>query len=261
MISFSILASGSAANASMLSTDTTRVLVDCGLSVKELNKRLAENCGGTSSWCVDAVVLSHEHGDHCSGLARFVKNGIRRGHAVPVYCTELTAAQIDWEGLECPPVHIIQPGTPFVIGDILVDPFTVSHDSADPINFVFMAPGATIGFSTDLGFVPPAMIRKFADCQIIVLESNHDVEMLAACDRPPDTIARIAGEMGHLSNDQAMEFLSTISPTVQTVVLCHLSEGNNSREKAEWAAKKGLLMAASSARLMIASQDEVTRII
>ncbi len=261
MTSLSILASGSAANAALLSTDTTRILIDCGLSVKELHKRLAENCGGSSSWCVDAVVISHEHGDHCSGLARFVKNGIRRGHAVPVYATSLTAAQIDWEGLECPPARIITPGVSFVIGDILIDPFTVPHDCADGVCFVFHTPGKTIGWSTDLGFVPPAMKAKFADCQVIVLEMNHDSEMLAACERLPELIERIAGDMGHLSNDQAMEFLSTISPTVQTVVLSHLSEKANTPEKAEWMARKGLLMAGSSAKVMIANQTEVLRVL
>lgn len=256
---FTILSSGSAGNAALIQTETTRLLIDCGLSVKELAKRMAPDAP-IGSKDGDAIVISHAHGDHAGCLPVVVRSAMKRGNAIPVYITPLTASRIDWGGIEHPPVRNFEAGHPFWIGDIRVDPFTVPHDCVDPVNFVFAAEGVKIGFSTDLGCVPPSMGHRFSDCQIIVLESNHDVGMLESGPHPPEVKERVAGRFGHLSNDQAAEFLQGISPDVKTVILGHLSEENNTPAVAEWAARRALLLAGSAAEILVASKTSVIRI-
>jgi phosphoribosyl 1,2-cyclic phosphodiesterase len=258
-VSFTILASGSKGNAALICTETTRLLIDCGLSVKELAKRMAGQ-SPIGSQQGDAIILSHEHGDHAGNVGTVVRSAIRRGNAIPVYVTPLTAAQIDWGSMEAPPIVSLVSGSRFMIGDIEVGPFTIPHDCVDPVNFVFRAGGIGIGFSTDLGSVPPAMKRLFRDCRIIVLESNHDTEMLLSGTYPEEVKMRISGPMGHLSNDQAAEYLSG-ECGAQTVVLCHLSEDNNLPELAEWSARRAMLRAGMDAKLMLASQSETLEVL
>jgi len=251
---FTVLASGSKGNAALIESDSTRLLIDCGLSAKELAKRMAPG-PPFGSLDGDFVICTHCHIDHIGCLPVVVRSAIRRGNALPVYLTPLTAAMIDWDGLECPPVRHFEAGQPFQIGDIQVEPFSVPHDATDPVGFVFSA-GIRIGFATDLGFVPPAMQRKFSDCDVILIESNHDIGMLESGPHPPEVKERVAGRFGHLSNDQVAEFLVDVGPKTHTVVLAHLSEDNNVEALAEWSARKALLAAGSSAVVMIARQSE-----
>lgn len=259
MTSLFILASGSDGNAALLTTDTTSILIDCGLSARELARRMESI--GRKPEDLDAILISHEHGDHVGGLGVVLRHGIKRGRAVPVYLTDLCAPAVDFGRIEEPPVKLFQSGVPFSIGDIRVKSFTVPHDSADPINFSFVADGVRIGFSTDLGFIPPAMQRHFADCEVIVLESNHDVEMMRVGPHPEDVKTRVAGRFGHLSNDQAAEYLLGISRVTQTVVLNHLSSDNNNPSLAEFSAYKSLSLCGSSARVLVASQTQPLRVI
>lgn len=258
MTRLSILGSGSKGNAALLTTSTTAVLIDCGISARELTRRMA--LVGRKPEDLDGVILTHEHSDHINGLGVFLNYVIKRGRPVPTYATELCAAQLNFGRVEQPPVVLFQAGRPFTIGDIVVDPFTTPHDSIDPINVVLVAEGMRIGWSTDLGFVPPAMKRKFAGCQVIVLESNHDTDMLANGPHPEDVKKRVAGRFGHLSNDQAAEFLSEIHAETETVILSHLSDDNNDPELAAFVANKALTVCGSKARVIVASQTEVLRV-
>ncbi len=138
------------------------------------------------------------------------------------------------------------------------------HDCVDPVNFVFSTNGTRIGFSTDLGTVPPAMRRLFAGCQTIVLESNHDAEMLRSGPHPEEVKLRVSGPMGHLSNDQAAEYLSGLgggSWCPERIVLAHLSEDNNRPDLAEWSARRALLLAGIESAVLVASQTEVLEVL
>ncbi len=249
-----MLASGSEGNAALIETDKTCLLVDNGLSCRELVKRMAEV--GRSPGDLDGLILSHEHGDHVSGVVTLLNYTAKRGRMLTVYATELCAGRLDWGRIDRPPVTCFAAGRPFEIGDIAVDPFTVLHDCVDPVNFVFSQNGERIGFSTDLGTVPPAMKRLFRDCQTVVVESNHDVDMLKNGPHPLEVKTRVAGPMGHLSNTQASEFVAG-DCGASTVVLGHLSTDNNTVRIAEWEARRALLCAGRSAEVLVASQHFV----
>lgn len=250
---FSILASGSEGNAALLTTKTTRLLIDDGLSVKTLLQRM-NDVGEEWGDGLSGIIVSHAHTDHVSGLGVLLRHCVRRGDAVPIYITPMTAARLGWN--EHPPFQFFEAGKPFRIGDIDVDPFSVLHDCADPVNWVFTAEGVRIGFSTDLGFVPPAMIRKFHGCQVIVLESNHDVDMLWSGTHPQAVKERVAGRSGHLSNDQASEYLAGLTHAPLKVVMGHISKDNNDPERVRCAALRGLALSGIRTEILIAKQNE-----
>jgi phosphoribosyl 1,2-cyclic phosphodiesterase len=256
MMEFSILASGSERNAALLCTDKERLLIDNGLGLRELEKRLA--AVGRRAADITSVLFTHEHGDHGSGLPSLLSHAKR-------HCSELTvyaaiSEGLDWGRIELPPCVIFVPGRSFEIGDIGVEPFTVSHNARNPVNFRLTAGGVKIGFSTDLGFVPPAMVRLFSDCHIIVLESNYDAGMLESGSYTQELKDRISGPMGHLSNDQVGEYLANEKLNARIVVLTHLSQENNTVQIAEWSARRALLRAGSNAQLLVASQSEVLKV-
>ena len=260
-VTFTILASGSEGNAALLTTDTTRLLIDCGLSAKELTRRMAQidqpPLGAPDG---DAILLSHAHSDHGGSLG-VVLNGVKkRGGIVPIYCTAGCFSRLDFGRIERPDWRQVVAGLQFTVGDIAVYPFTTPHDDPDPVSFVFMVGGVKIGFAVDLGFIPPFMVRQFSDCHIIVLESNYDAGMLESGSYTQELKDRISGPMGHLSNDQVGEYLATEKPKAITVVLTHLSQENNTVQIAEWSARRALLRAGSDARLLVASQSEVLKV-
>lgn len=260
-VHFSILASGSKGNAAILDTGSTKLLIDNGLSLRELTKRLA--VVGYRPEDLDAVIFSHAHGDHASGLPVLLNHTIKRGRAIEVYATNLTASQLEWGRVEHPPLVRFCAGRRFMIGDIEVEPFTTPHDCIDPVCFVFSATGKRIGFSTDLGTIPPAMRRLFVGCQVIVLESNHDTEMLRVAPHPEEVKLRVAGPMGHLSNDQAAEYLSSLGDrcVAGKIVLGHLSEDNNLPDLATWSARRAILTTGIEAELLVASQNEILTVL
>ena len=158
-----------------------------------------------------------------------------------------------------PAVEYFQAGQPFAIGDIDLSPFTIPHDAADPVGFVFSAEGVRMGFATDLGYIPPNVKAQLQALDLLLLESNHDLEMLRDGPYPWSVKQRVLSRVGHLSNDAAAEFLSTsYDGQAAYVILAHLSENNNLPELARVAAESALLGRASllANRLLLASQHE-----
>ncbi len=158
-----------------------------------------------------------------------------------------------------PGVEYFEAGVPFSIGDIGLSPFTIPHDAADPVGFVFSAEGVRMGFATDLGYVPPNVKAQLRDLDLLLLESNHDLEMLRDGPYPWSVKQRVLSRVGHLSNDAAAEFLSTDYDGQAThVILAHLSENNNLPELARVAAERALLGRASllANRLYLAEQHQ-----
>jgi phosphoribosyl 1,2-cyclic phosphodiesterase len=343
MVRFTVLASGSKGNCTVLSGGRTRILVDAGLSCRELFRRM--KLAGEEPGALTAIVITHEHQDHVNGLAVTA-----RKLGIPVYFTEAThRAWMRWlsprrqmtyaQWLEMvrkqaaerqaepeaqendsqtdpdeadvaslvpsaasgpsdpaagaldpamdpaadlapgsapdptggrpptlkedptwlPAIEYFSAGQPFSIGDICINPFTIPHDAADPVGFVFSSEGVRMGFATDLGYIPPNVREQLRNLDLLLLESNHDLEMLRDGPYPWSVKQRVLSRVGHLSNDAASEFLADdYDGQAAYVILGHLSENNNLPELARVAAERALLGRASllANRLLLAAQHE-----
>jgi phosphoribosyl 1,2-cyclic phosphodiesterase len=332
MVRFTVLASGSKGNCTVVTGGRTRILVDAGLSCRELFRRM--RLADEEPETLDAIVITHEHSDHVGGLAVTA-----RKLGIPVYFTEGThrawmrwltprrqmtyaqwleqcrkqaaerqaeaeTAQFDAEGEPdeadsdlvdsvpispgmpeaaaaqaekgasdpapatasrqkdptwLPAVEYFQAGQPFEIGDIAVSPFTIPHDAADPVGFVFRAEGVRMAFATDLGYIPPNVKAQLKGVDLLLLESNHDLEMLRDGPYPWSVKQRVLSRVGHLSNEAAAEFLENgYDGQAAYVILAHLSESNNLPELARVTAERALNGRASllANRLLLAAQHE-----
>jgi len=244
-----VLASGSSGNAALVATENTRILVDAGLSVKDLTRRLA--LAGEQPERLTAVLITHEHSDHVAGLVRLV-----RRHRIPVYLTHRTAPTIDWQDT-APALETFQAGARFSVGDIDVDSFTIPHDAADPVGFCFHSAGIKIGLATDLGYITESIKYHLRGTHLLLLESNHDLDMLKVGPYPWSVKQRVMSRMGHLSNNGMSEFLlSDWAPAAANLILGHLSEHNNHPEIVRLVASQALERRDVSARLVIAGQHQ-----
>jgi phosphoribosyl 1,2-cyclic phosphodiesterase len=327
MVRFTVLASGSKGNSTVVTGGRTRILVDCGLSCRELFRRM--RLAGEEPETLDAIIITHEHSDHVNGVAVTA-----RKLGIPVYFTEAThrawtrwltprrqmtyaqwleqcrkqaaerqaeqdasadegepdetdlvadpepvspamaelvAAEAAAEAADptsvkekkdpawLPAVEFFQAGQPFQIGDIAVSPFTIPHDAADPVGFVFKAEGVRMAFATDLGYIPPNVKAQLSGLDLLLLESNHDLEMLRDGPYPWSVKQRVLSRVGHLSNEAAAEFLETdYDGQAAYVILAHLSESNNLPELARVAAERALQARSRllANRLLLAAQHE-----
>jgi len=228
---FRILGSGSAGNCALLWTDGARVLVDAGFSARRLAALLAE--AGESLERVDAVFLTHEHGDHAAGVA-----GLKKFPHVKVFANAATIRAVQ-AGLDFRPAwQVFETGAGFAYRDLEVRSFAVPHDAQEPVGFTFatghdgdlLAPRRRVAWLTDLGHAPQHIHELVRDCDAVVVESNHCAQMLQADPKRPWSLKqRIAGRHGHLSNDAARALLEAVaSPRWRHVFLTHLSRDCNS---------------------------------
>jgi phosphoribosyl 1,2-cyclic phosphodiesterase len=312
MVRFTVLASGSKGNCTVITGGNTRILVDAGLSCRELFRRmrLVDEDPAT----LDAIIITHEHSDHVAGLAVTA-----RKLGIPVYFTEGThrawvrwlsprkqmtyaqwleqcrkqaaarMAEVDATAIEecdpeeeesasaettepaptktaaekdptwLPSIQFFQAGKPLQIGDIFVSPFTVPHDAADPVGFVFQAEGVRMAVATDLGYIPPNVKAQLKAVDLLLLESNHDLEMLRDGPYPWSVKQRVLSRVGHLSNEATATYLEAeYDGQAAYIILGHLSESNNLPELARIAAERALNGRASLLcnRLLLAAQHE-----
>ncbi|MEP7070954.1 MAG: MBL fold metallo-hydrolase [Verrucomicrobiota bacterium] len=228
MFSLTMLGSGSAGNSALVATPLCRLLIDGGLSARQLVTRL-EQCGVRPEQ-LDGVLLTHEHGDHVCGL-----EVLCRKFAVPIYCNAQTAEALRGHGLAA---HrnwrIYRTGTEFNICDISVQTFPVPHDAVEPVGYVFTAGRRALGFVTDLGYPTKMLIERLRDVHTLVIETNHDEKMLQADPwRPWPVKQRIMSRHGHLSNAAAAQLIEQILPgQIERVVLGHLSRDCNTPDLA-----------------------------
>ncbi len=218
---FASLGSGSSGNATLIASGASLLLLDCGFTVKETERRMQRL--GVMPDQLSAVVVTHEHGDHIKGVAP-----LARKYGLPVYMTEGTLASKDLGKL--PALNVIRNYQAFQVGELDVIPVVVPHDAREPAQFVFQnAKGIKLGVLTDLGSLTPHIIETYRDCHGLVVEANHDVEMLANGPYPPSLKSRVASHWGHLNNAQTAEFLSACDlDVVQEIVVGHISQKNNS---------------------------------
>ena len=246
-----VLASGSGGNCLYVAGGGTRLLVDAGLSLKVLAARLKQV--GVDPDDIQAVLLTHDHADHCSGVGV-----LRRRHGLPFYANEGTAAGVELAlGEKDTAWSIFETGTPFEVGGLTVEPFSVPHDAADAVGFVVTDGRCRLGIATDLGMATTLVRRKLSDCDALVLEANHDVELLQQSGRPWSLLQRIRGRHGHLSNDAAATLLAEVlGPRLKAVVLAHLSAECNAPGLAERTVRAALRRAGrEDVRVEIAAAD------
>lgn len=219
-----------------MATQRTRLLIDAGLSRKEIFERLAAL--GVNPESLTAILITHEHTDHIAGLPVLAK---RRGNAqIPVYISRLTAPAIAW-GDCTPALEQFQAGASFTIGDIDVTSFTIPHDASDPVGFSLCSQGIKISIATDLGYVPDSVRVHLCGSDVLLLEANHDLNMLKVGPYPWSVKQRVMGRMGHLSNEAACAFIRDhLDTRTSTLILGHLSEHNNHPVLVEQAASEAL---------------------
>ena len=320
MVRFTVLASGSKGNSTVVAGGRTRVLVDAGLSCRELFRRM--RAVGEDPETLSAILITHEHSDHVGGLAVTA-----RKLGIPVYFTEGThRAWMRWlsprkqmtyaQWLEqcrqqpaarnaepdpapegdpdpesevaaealapetvpepavadpsrppsraedpswLPALEYFRPGEPFAIGDIEVSPFTIPHDAADPCGFTFRTEGVRLALATDLGYMPPNVKAQLRGVDLLMLESNHDLDMLRDGPYPWSVKQRVLSRVGHLSNDAASAYLADdYDGQASWIILGHLSESNNLPDLARLAAEQALQHRASllANRLLLAEQHQ-----
>lgn len=217
-----VFGSGSKGNALAIRSGGTLLLLDCGFSCRELEKRMTA-CGVCPA-DVTAVLFTHDHDDHCKGIATFHK----RHPLVPLYANGNTADAIaTLTGVE-DGWRIFETGEPFAIGDVSVSAFSIPHDAADTVGYLFSDDASSLFVATDMG-VPTLPVKyALAQATCAVLESNHDPTLLACSDRPVSLKQRISGRCGHLSNQDAADLVREVAPpNLKTLLLAHLSRPCN----------------------------------
>ena len=268
-VKFTILRSGSSGNCAYIETAEARILVDAGFSPLQIRKRLATI--GRTPENLSAILITHEHSDHISGLL-----GIADKFQIPVYCNRGTQDGAVWtfktkwaskkklplenpDGLKSKiDWRLFQTGDRFELNDLLVETFSIPHDAQDPVGFLIHTAAGKIGHATDLGHVTKLVLERIRAANVLVLESNHDVKMLQECPRRSWALKqRILGRHGHLSNATAAETTAQImSADLKYLYLAHLSRECNKPELAHHVMAEQLHhIGASHVRLQVAAQD------
>lgn len=216
---FAVLGSGSKGNCTLVQSSEASILIDCGFSYAETARRLSSL--GVDPQSIDAVFLTHEHSDHSAGLL-----SVCRRLQIPLYASWGSCTRFDLDSLD---VRYISGDEVLEVADLRVHVVTVPHDSREPTQFLVQHAGLKLGVLTDLGYISSHVANHYSDCDALLLECNHDPEMLADGPYPPKLKARVRGNWGHLSNGQAAELLRSIDRArLQHLVIAHISEKNNS---------------------------------
>ena len=221
MIRFASLGSGSEGNGLVVECGSTRVLVDCGFNLGETEKRLGRL--GLAAADLAAILITHEHDDHAGGAAR-----LARRYDIPVYLTYGTLDAMGAQGAMIPQLTLIDSHFPFAIGDLEIHPYPVPHDAREPSQFVFSDGDKRLGLLTDAGATTPHIERMLSGIDALVLECNHDIELLMNGPYPPSLKRRISGRLGHLDNATAARIVGGIDcGRLQHFIAAHLSAQNN----------------------------------
>lgn len=248
-VRFTILGSGSSGNCAYLETDETRLLIDAGLSGRQIRQRLLGI--GRSPENLDGILITHEHTDHVQGLTGLGKLNI------PIYCNRLTRDAIAPQTKPGQSFHIFDTGTTFEINQVRVDTFSVPHDALDPVGFLIQTAAGNFGFLTDLGHATKLVVERVKSAAVLLLETNYDIKLLQEDTRRPwATKQRIMSRHGHLSNDAAADVAEQIlSDRLEHLFLGHISSDCNRPELAhQTLAQRLLKLGASHVHIQTARQ-------
>jgi phosphoribosyl 1,2-cyclic phosphodiesterase len=256
LVKVSVLGSGSRGNCTLVQGGRTRILVDAGFSGVETERRLRQ--AGESLDSIDLILVTHEHSDHVGGVGP-----IARKRGIPVACHEDTLSGGRLADGAIPEWIRVEAGKSLSIGDLVVEPFEVPHDASMTLGFRIRAEGIAIGYCTDLGHVTPVVRDRLASCNVLILESNHDLDMLRDGDYPWHLKQRIGSRHGHLSNEASAELLADIvDGEAMVIALAHLSESNNEPALALAIAQHVLSRTGrESVRLLATHQDRVAEVV
>jgi len=222
---FAILGSGSKGNATLVRTDDTALLIDCGFPVQETLSRMAAI--DFDPMQLSAILVTHEHGDHSKGVVP-----LSRRLGVPVFTSAGTAIALKWH--EKLTIQTLTAGVATHIGDLEVLPVVVPHDAREAYQFVVSGRKGRLGILTDLGHITPHVVASYQDIDVLLLEANHDLAMLEAGSYPPALKRRVGGPWGHLNNQQSAEFLQQLNlEQLQHIVIAHISGQNNDPQQAQ----------------------------
>lgn len=249
-IRFSVLASGSSGNCCYVETDHTNILIDAGLSCREIERRLV--LIGVRPEALGAVIITHEHGDHIKGAGPLC-----RRYNLPLYINPATFNRGSRILKNIPKPVFVETGGMLEINDLVLETFTKCHDAADPFGAVLSTNGSRLGIVTDLGRSTVLAEDRLSRCQALIVEFNYDPDMLDHGPYPLDLKRRIKSRDGHLSNQQGADLLRAVShEDLQVVVLAHLSKTNNHPDKALQSASHALENCGTgNVRILIGSQD------
>jgi phosphoribosyl 1,2-cyclic phosphodiesterase len=252
MMQFAALGSGSEGNGTVIRTQQgaqqTAVLLDCGFGLRECVARL--DAVGLTPMDLSAVLVTHEHTDHVGGAYK-----LARKFDLPLYASfgTLSATRDQAQGVQ---TQVVCSHTPFAIGALQMMPFPVPHDAREPVQFTFTDGARKLGILTDIGCATAHVLQVLKGCDALVLECNHDAQLLAGCDYPSSLKARIRGNFGHLSNDAAAAMLAALDKAcLQRVYAAHLSRQNNTAQLVRAALAKALNVDAQDPIIAILAQD------
>ncbi len=250
-VQLTVLGSGSGGNATLLSDGNTRVLIDVGLSYRDVSRRLAQL--GIDATAIDALVITHAHGDHTKGVRLF-----SRRHAVPVYAT--MTIRDEWGVADVAEWRVLTPNRSERVKNLQFYSFRIPHDASETIAFRIETTDGVIGFATDIGATTDELIEQFRDCLVLVVESNHATELLRVSPYDSATRSRIASVQGHLSNESLASFVRHhLGQSVRCIVLAHLSRVNNVPEIAALTCREALAACGrNDVDVVVSSQDCVT---
>jgi phosphoribosyl 1,2-cyclic phosphodiesterase len=236
-VRFASIGSGSEGNGLVVEAGATRILIDCGFGVRDTAARLARI--GVSPESLTAILVTHEHNDHVGGVPAFAAR-----HGIPVWLTfgTLTVVGERFDGMER--IYGFDSHDAFTIGDLEIRPFPVPHDAREPVQFVVGDGAFRLGVLTDLGMSTRYVEASLSGCDALVLECNHDLDLLAESDYPASLKQRIAGRFGHLHNEAAAALLASLDTSrLQHIIAAHLSQQNNTPAKARAALARALACA------------------
>lgn len=253
MKGFCPLASGSKGNAIYVGTEKTKILIDAGIGLRTLTARLEEINLDISE--IDAILITHDHGDHIMGLKTLASR-----FGIPIFANHETAKGIVEALGVCPKFKIFSTGETFEFGDLEIHPFSIQHDTMDPVAFTIKTGSLKIGFCADLGFATSLVHHSLQECDYLYLEANHQPSMVHASSRPMIYKQRVLGKSGHLSNEACGNLLAHIAHSnLKHVHLAHLSKECNTPETALGVVQEILSKYGISLEMSTAFQDRISK--
>lgn len=251
-LAITVLGSGSRGNAMVIHDGSDGILVDAGFSAVDLRRRLAK--AGVAEGMLRGIIVTHEHSDHVRGV-RVLSQQLN----LPVFATGETSRFLRGEDCKLGPLRVFAAGQQFEVAGFTIRSFSIPHDAADPIGLVISRGSLRAGVATDLGHVTRLVEQHLRECDILLLESNHDIKMVYACDRPMHIKQRILGNNGHLCNQVAMELLAKVlHPKTRHLILGHISRECNTHGLVERCARECLeQLKRADLNPRIALQDDV----